>query len=201
MRNALLLFLLLTFTLSFSQHKFGVFTGVNYSYFTDGFAGQIGGEDSFGLQIGALYEIPLNEKVSFRPKLVFSQQGDRAKTTSDAFATTELTDLDYKLNYLNVPLDFKFWNKIYVIAGPQIGILISEKAEGAFVGPVKSTVDVGINLGTGFRINSFFAEIGVYQGLTSMFQYSYPGTGSIVDVRNGLAKFTVGYTFDVPKKK
>lgn len=201
MKNTLLFLLFIFSTSCFSQHKFGVFTGLNYSFFTDGFAGQIGGEDSFGLQIGALYEIPLNSKVSFRPKLVFSQQGDRAKTTSDAFATTELTDLDYKLNYLNVPLDFKFWNKIYVIAGPQIGILISEKAEGAFVGPVKSTVDVGINLGTGFRINNFFAEIGVYQGLTSILQYPYPSTGSIVDVRNGLAKFTVGYTFDVPKKK
>ena len=41
MKKITVLFLLcLSFT-TFSQHKFGAFTGLNYSYFTDGAAGQV----------------------------------------------------------------------------------------------------------------------------------------------------------------
>jgi hypothetical protein len=195
MRSFLTFSIVLIATLSFSQNKFGVFTGINYSYFTDGFAGQIGGEDSIGLQIGALYEISLNDKISFRPKIIFSQQGDRTKTEYNNYSSLDLTQIDYKLNYLNVPLDFKFWNKIYVIAGPQIGFLISEKYEKVFIGKVKSNFELGLNLGTGFKINKMFVEFGIYQGLGTVLNYQYQATGNIVDVRNGMAKFTLGYNF------
>ena len=47
------IFLLLGLSLSvYSQGKFGAFTGFNYSYFTDGVAGQVLAEESFGLQLG-----------------------------------------------------------------------------------------------------------------------------------------------------
>jgi hypothetical protein len=195
MRSILTFTVALFTTLTFSQNKFAVFTGVNYSYFTDGFAGQFLGEDSIGLQIGALYEVSLNERISFRPKIIFSQQGDRTKTEHNDYGNLELNEIDYKLNYLNFPLDFKFWNKIYVIAGPQIGILISEKYEDVFIGKVKSNVELGLNLGTGFKINKVFLEFGIYQGLGTVLNYQYQTTGKIVDVRNGLAKFTLGYNF------
>lgn len=196
MRKILTFAIALITSLSFSQDKFGVFTGINYSYFTDGFAGQIGGEDAIGLQIGALYEISLSNKVSFRPKIIFSQQGDRTKTEYNGLSSIELTQIDYKLNYLNFPLDFKFWNKIYVIAGPQIGFLINEKHESIFIGKVESAVELGLNLGTGFKINKVFVEFGVYQGLGTVLNYKYGATENIVDVRNGLAKFTLGYNFN-----
>lgn len=196
MRNILTIAIVFITSLSFSQNKFGVFTGFNYSYFTDGFAGQIGGEDAIGLQIGALYEISLNDKVAFRPKIIFSQQGDRTKTEYNGLSSIELTQIDYKLNYLNFPLDFKFWNKIYVIAGPQIGFLINQEYENVFVGKVKSNVELGLNLGTGFKINKVFVEFGVYQGLGTVVNYKYGTSGNTVDVRNGLAKFTLGYNFN-----
>lgn len=196
MKKTLILLLLLIANFSFSQNSFGVFAGINYSYFTDGFATQIGGEEAVGLQIGALYEIHLNDKIAFRPKVIFSQQGDRTKTEIRNFESIELTQIDYKLNYLNFPLDFKFWDKIYVLAGPQIGFLMSQKPEGVFLGKVKSSVDLGLNLGTGFKINNVFVEFGIYQGLGTVLNYQYQATGKIVDVRNGLAKFTLGYKFN-----
>lgn len=195
MKKTLIILLLLFVNFSFSQNKFGIFTGINYSYFTDGFAAQIGGEKAVGFHLGALYEISLNDKITFRPKVVFSQQGDRTKTEIRNFESIELTQIDYKLNYLNFPLDFKFWDKIYVLAGPQIGFLMSQKPEGVFLGKVKSSVDLGLNLGTGFKINNVFVEFGIYQGLETVLNYRYQGTGKIVDVRNGLAKFTLGYNF------
>ncbi|HRH31006.1 MAG TPA: porin family protein [Candidatus Paceibacterota bacterium] len=193
MKRTLIFIIVLITTVSSSQNKFGIFTGINYSYFTDGFAGQIGGEDSIGLQIGAFYDISLNDKISFRPKIIFSQQGDRIKTEYKNYGSLDLTQIDYKLNYLNVPLDFKFWNKIYVIAGPQIGFLLSEKYQGVYLGKVKSNVELGLNLGTGFKINKVFVEFGIYQGLGTVLDYQYEATRKTVDVRNGLAKFTLGY--------
>jgi hypothetical protein len=54
---------------------------------------------------------------------------------------------------------------------------------------------LGLNLGTGFKINKVFLEFGIYQGLGTVLNYQYQTTGKIVDVRNGLAKFTLGYNF------
>lgn len=73
-------FLLLCLNFSaYSQDKFGVFTGFNYSYFTDGIAGQVLAEESFGLQLGIVYEKELSAKVHFRPKLAFSHKATEPK--------------------------------------------------------------------------------------------------------------------------
>ena len=191
-KNIILILILLCISFSYSQSKFSVFTGVNYSYFTDGFASKIYAESSFGLQLGVLYELELNEKISFRPKLIFSQQGDRTKTAQ--IGTLELNQIDYKLTYLNTALDFKFWNKIYLIVGSQIGVLINQKKGDVDLEKAKSNIDFGLNLGTGFKVNDLFFELGVYQGLTSVFEYQYL-TGNTVKVKNGYAKFTIGYNF------
>ena len=50
-------------------------------------------------------------------------------------------------------------------------------------------------LGTGFKINKVFFEFGIYQGVSTVLNYKYQSTAKIVDVRNGLTKFTVGYNF------
>lgn len=179
--------------MAYSQPKFGVFTGVNYSYFTDGFAGQIGGENAIGIQLGALAEFELTPKISFRPKLIYSQQGDRSKTADNSEFSTELTDLDYQLDYLNIPLDFKFGKKFYLITGPQLGFLLQQKCTGVNVGYVPTEIELGLNVGTGFTIHRLFFEFGVFQGMSTLLNYTYEPTGALVDVRNGLAKFTLGY--------
>ncbi|HMC00824.1 MAG TPA: outer membrane beta-barrel protein [Flavobacteriaceae bacterium] len=153
----IILILTIVSNFSFSQENFGVFAGVNYSYFTEGFAGKVYTENSFGLQLGALYNLGLTHKISFRPKLSFSQQGDRTKT--EQTSNFELNQIDYKLTYLNTSLDFKFWDKIYLLAGPQIGILIDQKNESADLGKVKSNVDFGFNLGTGLKVNKLFLNL------------------------------------------
>jgi|GEM_PF-968350 len=214
MKKSIILLALFLSTVAVAQSKFGAFGGLNFSMYTNGFAKDINADNSFGIQIGVLYELPLSDKVSFRPKLVYSQQGDRHKSSPTAtngfsfdpnfdtgyglYDTSNLEpyQLDYKLNYLNIPLEFKFWNRIYLLAGPQIGFLLSQKSEGVYIGPVKSTVDVGFNLGTGFTIHKAFVEFGVYQGFSTLWSYRYDATGNVVDIRNALAKVTVGYTFN-----
>jgi hypothetical protein len=201
MKKIILFVATLTCGSVFGQNKLGAFTGLNYSYFTDGVGGQVLAEESFGLQLGIVYEKEISPKVHFRPKLMFSQQGDRTKTpSSDNFDpiftnTFEIDQIDKKLTYINIPLEFKFWNKIYLIAGPQLGFLINEKAMSSFNKDAKSDIDFGFNLGTGFTVNKLFFEVGIYQGLTTVYSYNYYATGNSVKANNGYARFTVGYMF------
>ncbi len=177
-------------SLLYSQKNLGVFAGVNYSYFTDGFAKQINASNKFGLQFGVLYNVQLTNKISFRPKGIFSVQGDKVSETTSPF---DLNQVDYKLTYLNIPLDFKFGNKIYIIAGPQVGILLSQNKLSENSVTLKSKYDYGLNLGGGFQVNNLFFELGMYQGLMNLF--SVPSTTQEEDIRNGLLKFTVGYNY------
>lgn len=183
-----------------AQEKIGAFSGVNYSYFTDG-VGQVLAEESFGLQLGLVYEKQLTSKIAFRPKLILSQQGDRTRTPMEvsfepiSYQNLEVDKLDKKLTYLNIPIDFKFWNKIYLIAGPQLGFLITEKSFGDYREKANSNIDFGINFGTGFTVHKMFFEIGIYQGLTSIYSYRYFYTGNNVSAQNGFVKFTFGYMF------
>ena len=41
------------------------------------------------------------EKIDFRPKITYSQQGDREKSDN---GTIDVRSVDYKLSYLNIPL-------------------------------------------------------------------------------------------------
>jgi hypothetical protein len=194
MKKTLLLCIFVTISaLSYTQNNFGVFAGANYSYFTDGFLAKTSAERSFGIQIGVLYDLELTKKVSFRPKLSFSQQGDNTKT--DQTNQFDLGELDYKLTYINTSLDFKFWNKIYLLVGPQFGFLIDQKPLSRDLGKLDTTTDFGINIGGGFKVNQLFFELGLYQGLTTLFEYDSPLSESPFVVKNGLAKLTVGYNF------
>ena len=175
-----------------AQNSFNAFAGVNYSYFTDGIAGQILAEESFGLHIGASYEVALSEKISFRPAVVFDQVGDRTKTKSDP-SSKQIDQLDLKLSYLNIPMDFKFWNKIYVFGGPQIGFLISKDSNSIDPNVISSSVDMGFNLGTGFTVNKLFFEIGLYQGLTTLRTNEFDPNATRWEIHNGYARFMVGY--------
>lgn len=184
--------LLLFCTINYCQNKINVFTGINYSYFTNGIAGQILAEESFGLHVGASYEMELNSKIAFRPAIVFDQVGDRTQTEY-SYYSNEMDQLDLKLSYINVPLNFKFWNKIYLIAGPQIGFLVSKQSANGSGQIMDSDIDFGFNLGTGFTINRLFFEFGIYQGLSSIGKYEYFPTGSTKDIHNGYGQFTIGY--------
>lgn len=192
MKKKYLLILLLCSSFSFSQKKFGAFTGLNYIFLTKGNYEGLMSEHSISFHIGILYQIDINEKISFRPKLMFSQQGDRKKTAENSIFN--LTNLDYKLNYINVPLDFKFGNKFYLLTGPQIGYLINTKKMSADYGNIKSEIDLGLNLGCGININQYFIELGTYKGFSKLFEYEdeYDEKHFLT---NTLFRLSLGYNF------
>jgi len=190
-KNLTTIFLLLLFTVSYSQNKFGAFAGLNYNYLTQGNYEAFLSESSVSLHVGVLYEMPLNESISFRPKLMYSTQGDRKKTDQSEF---NLTAVDYKLSYINVPMDFKFWNKIYLIAGPQIGYLVNTEKMSDDYGDVESKIDFGINVGAGYSINKIFIELSAYKGFSKIVEYEdqFNKQNSLT---NTLVRLSVGYYF------
>ncbi len=179
--------------LSISQNKFAVFGGLNSSVISDGFLEQIQHNGTISFHIGGLYEYEISDKLVFRPKLVFSQQGDREKTTN---SFKDANDIDYKLSYLNIPLNIKIFKTPYVIAGPQIGFLLSTEKLSEDFGDIKSTFDFGINLGIGYDIKDFFIELNFYEGLTTIIELEQVETQSLsVNGKNTVLQLSFGYYF------
>ncbi len=177
-----------------SQNRFGVFAGANNSTLSDGFLEKIGVEKALGLHVGGLYELELSKKITFRPKLMLSLQGDREETSGNYI---DASSIDYKLTYINIPLNVKFFSKPYIIAGPQIGILASTKKGERDFGEVKSDLDYGVNLGVGYDFKNIFIELNMYQGLETLIHIeSSLGQSVEVDATNTVLQLSLGYYFN-----
>ncbi|MFL1013697.1 porin family protein [Flavisericum labens] len=178
--------------LTFSQNQFGIIAGINNSTLSDGFLKHVPIQKSFGLHLGGLYQHELNNNISFRPKLMLSLQGDREKS-NDSYLSTAI--IDYKLGYINIPLDFKFFSKPYVIVGPQIGFLISTKKEDRDFGKIENGFDYGLNFGVGYDINDFFVEFNMYQGITKLIHIEDSQFNTSIDPTNTVLQLSIGYYF------
>jgi hypothetical protein len=188
----LVLFLNITIA-SFSQNeRIGIFGGINYSGFSNGFLQEISFGKSLGFHIGGLAELELTDNIAFRPKINLSLQGDR-ENDDNSSSIPSLSSVNYKLTYLNVPLNFKFFSKPYILIGPQVGFLISSKKDSVNYGDVNN-IDFGLNLGIGYDINNFFLEINLFQGMQKLLELKDP-TNQISDknVTNSLIQFGIGY--------
>lgn len=192
MKKFYVVLLLICTNAAFSQKNFGVFGGLNYNYLTEGNYESFLSETTFALHLGVLYEVKLNEKISFRPKLMYSQQGDRKKSTVDPYFN--LTKLDYKLDYINVPLEFKLGTKVYLIAGPQVGYLINTEKMSDDFGDVSSAFDFGGNLGGGISFSNYFIELSMYKGLSKVYEYKDEYDDTLF-LTNTLVRISLGYNF------
>ncbi len=203
MRKILLL-LLITFTsLSYSQEKIGVVGGLNATQVSDGFLGRL---DSFGIgfHLGAVYNFEISKNIGFSPKIVYSQQGDRIESTKIFYNGSwrfggANNGLDYKLSYINIPLNFKFFKKTYILFGPQLGILLDTEKMNLDFGDVESKIDFGINIGIGRKINNFFMEFNVNQGFSTLITHER-NQGNNYDVdsfnaKNLVLQLSLGYYF------
>ncbi|MFC4634061.1 porin family protein [Dokdonia ponticola] len=184
-----------------SQNRFGAYGGASLTGLSDGVLSNITVNPPLGIHLGALYEWELSEKIAFRPKVAFSQQGDREDsqvgTTFGSFA------LDYKLTYLNVPLQFKFFSQPYFLAGPQIGYLLSIDKGDVDAGNLDSSFDYGVSVGIGYDIDPFFMELTFYQGLSTLITTPDGALplGGTDDLTNQVFQVSVGYYFTKKKKR
>ncbi len=120
----ILVALIITNTVQSQEMSFGVKGGVN---FANASADILNNENKgiISFYIGGLAEIPINEKFSVQPELLYSQQGTKVEFEFDE------GDIVYKLSYINIPLmaTYEVSEGLRLEAGPQIGFLLSAKGE------------------------------------------------------------------------
>lgn len=180
---ALAVFTVLGFTNANAQKiNFGVKGGINIA--------NINGENTSNLEsvaafnFGLMSEIPISEKFSFQPEVMFSGQGYSFEGSDGNIIA---------LNYLNVPLMGKYYltKGLSLEAGPQFGFLLSAKNEGTDVKDSFKTFDFGVNVGLGYKLNNglnFGARYNL--GLTNINDLSGSGKN-----RNGVIQLSIGYFF------
>jgi hypothetical protein len=160
--------------------KFGAKGGLNFATLSGDNTGDI--EMVTAFNFGLMAELPITEKFSFQPELLYSGQGFSAGNNTVA------------LNYLNVPLMGKYYlSKGFSLeAGPQIGYLLSAKNEDVDVKDSFKSVDFGANFGVGYKLEN---------GLNFSARYNL-GLSNINNVngindknKNSVFQVSVGYFF------
>ena len=119
--------------------EFGIKGGLNLAQIK-GVTNQ-GSDRITDFSLGFLTEIPISEKFSFQPELLYSGQGSSTK-----------------LNYLNIPLMGKYYltRGLSLEAGPQLGYLLSAKNNGTNLKSTFHKFDFGVNFGLGFKLKNGF---------------------------------------------
>lgn len=129
-------------TKSSSPITFGVKAGINASTisrtndtYSDGYYDN-DQKMKAGFNAGVFVHIPVAEKFSVQPELLFSQLGSKSETRYRTFdgkqtATVEAND-KVNLNYIVLPLmvQYNILPQLYVEAGPEFGLLLGGKSKG-----------------------------------------------------------------------
>jgi len=160
--------------------KFGAKAGFNLASISGDNTKDVDAVTSFNF--GVLSEIPLSDKFSFQPELMYSGQGYSFK------------DHTVALSYLNIPLMGKYYvtKGLSIEAGPQLGFLLSAKNESIDVKDSFTTFDFGLNFGLGYKFKNglnFGARYNL--GLTDINNID----SSSAKNKNGVFQFSVGYFF------
>lgn len=179
--------------------SFGIKTGLNVSVFS----ASINSEASSraGFHVGGYLKTPISEKVSFRPELYFSSQGQKDEYLTPPNGPT-IGETTTKVNYLNVPLLFEFGKKFSLQVGPQLGLLLSAREEGTIdnepvdddLKSIMKGTDFSLVFGAGIQPGSH-VNLGarLNYGLSEVFDES--GSGGFPSVKQVVFHFYVGYIF------
>lgn len=199
-----------------SKLKFGAKTGLNISSAsvdlnTNGW----GSDESYstksytGFHLGFFAEYSINEKMKLQPELLFSRQGYKLNFKDDYINDTNT----YKLNYLAVPLMFKYnvIENLYAEAGLNMALLIGGENEYKSVYDASGTdndssetitedlpdnfnsLDLGMNIGASYNYNKFMFSLRYTLGLTNL--NSFEGTDDLRSDKSRNFAISVGYFF------
>ena len=181
MRNLILIISLFIFTDSTIKAQeniiFGAKGGINLSNLSsDNFAET---SPRTGFHLGLLAEVPLSNKLSIQPEILYSTQGTEADQITIGGSPTKA---DYNLDYIQVP----FLGKIYlteslsVEAGPSFNFLVKEEIGGGGT-DFGSTFEFGGALGASYAIRGgFFGSARYLYGFTDAldtFSTTYNNSG------------------------
>nr|WP_321228105.1 porin family protein [uncultured Psychroserpens sp.] len=179
--------------------------GVNFSNINGDDIGDNKSRTSFN--VGLVAEIPLSERISFQPELLYSGQGfDLKEQDQDNVFDTD-DNIEYQLDYIQVPLLIKAYlvKGLSVEAGPQFGFKINEEID---FQPNSDGGDLDINrddsyvknfdtslaLGSSYKFDGgFFVNARYTLGLTNIFKEDTILEN--VDAKNNVWQFGIGFMF------
>lgn len=123
--------------LNAQETKFGIKGGINFAQITG--ANSLNTERITDFNIGVMAEIPISEKFSFQPELLYSKQGSSVN-----------------FDYLNIPLLVKYYviEGLSITAGPQVGYLLSANTSGVNVKSSFKTIDFGVSVGLSYQFKN-----------------------------------------------
>lgn len=185
--------------------QFGVKGGVNISNITGDDIGDLDSRTSFNL--GLFMEIPISERFSFQPEVLYSGQGFTAVSRDQDNVFDVDDNVEYQLSYIQVPLMAKIYlvKGLYAEAGPQFGFKVNEEidteptADGGdtTINPDDSYIkgfDTNLALGAGYKFDNGFSLSARYtHGLTNIFKEDTMFEN--VDAKNSVWQFGVGFSF------
>jgi hypothetical protein len=193
------------YTITHAQNKsngseFGVGIGYNASYVT---SSNQSTDATSGLNIALHNDFYFSDRWSLKVKAVYDQKGWAHGFLT--VGTTNYPSVDYKLNYITVPVmanwHFGKTRNWYLNFGPYIGFLMNANAKipngnNVDVKPVFNTVDGGLDVGIGIKFpvsnrSKFYIEYDGQSGVGDIFQSS-TGGDRVLSTR---ASFNIGLTF------
>jgi|SRR5688572_3268376 len=157
-----------------SKVVFGLKTGINASILSASFNSDP--SSRIGFHLGFYIKTPISEKVSFRPEIYYSAEGQKDDYGSGSKTTT-------KMDFLNVPLLFEVGRRVSFQFGPQFGFLLSAAEEGTIDGDkinedlkdYMKSMNVSLVLGIGVSPgDNFNLGLRYNLGMTDMFDVATP---------------------------
>ena len=158
--NKIIIFLLsflLSFTIGYSQTKFGIKAGMNISNANFKFDITNDNSNKIAYNAGVLIEIPLSKLFIFRPELIYSKKGFSFPPSGNSGGG----NLNY--HYINMPilLGIKPIKQLSILLGPEFGALLNANSRfdktNHNVSDNFQKLDLGISAGLCYSIKSNFA--------------------------------------------
>jgi len=189
MKKLFFLPLIVISTSLFAQtFQVGLKGGVNVSNFTGTTFENVDNKALLGFHGGAFLSLLFGDHVALQPEALFSTQGARVSTING--------NEDYKVNYLNIPVNvkYRFNGGFYLEAGPQVGFRLSENVPNQSTENFAKNLDFAVNAGLGYHGKSGFGVGGRYVLGISKVGNLDGGDFNDPNFRNGVAQIFVFYT-------
>lgn len=199
MKKSILIIALVLFgtTTMSAQEKwnFGVKGGVNFATITgDGFDSP---DSRTSFNAGLLAEIPIADRFSIQPEVLYSGQGFDAEEIDQDNVFDNDDNVEYQVDYISVPLLAKFYlvDGLSIQAGPSFNFKVNEELDyepnsdgGDFDGDRFEDFDFGGAAGLEYKFNNGFFIQGRYT-------YGFSKMIDDEDVHNSVFQAGVGFMF------
>jgi len=194
------------YTASFAQKSNGVAFGLNAG-FNEGYVqasnSLLSSTSVGGFNLGASADFYFSDRWSFKAKLIYDQKGwgNGFLIAADG---SEIDGVDFKTNYLTVPLmanwHFGRTRNWYLHFGPYVGFLLSaqESNDNTDVKSAFNSTDFGFDLGIGVKFPvaqkvKLFIEADGQSGVINIFKQN---SGSSLQAERSSLNFGVNFDID-----